>query len=124
MNYDINSFKGDSPNPFRVPEGYFDTIADKVMERIPDNQVILIPEETNRHKEGLKRWRIYVAAASIVAAIFGAGLFIFNHDVEPEKTLATGKNVVHTSNADNNVEAMADYIMADDYELYAYMAYE
>ena len=35
--------------------------------------------------------------------------------------------VVHSSNsanADNNVDAMADYIMADPPELYAYMAYE
>ena len=37
-------------NPFRVPEGYFDNITLRVMERIPVNEVKLIPEESKEGK--------------------------------------------------------------------------
>lgn len=133
MNNDMEKLMSEPKNPFRVPEGYFDNITSRVMESIPVNEVKLIPEESKEGKEGkstphqFRKWRIYAAAASILVAVFGAGLLIHNDSMEPDTSLAKGKTVVHSSNsanAENNVDAMADYIMADDYELYAYMAYE
>ena len=130
MNNDMEKLMSEPKNPFWVPEGYFDNITSRVMERIPVNEVKLIPEESKEGKSithQFRKWRIYAAAASILVALFGAGLLIHNDSMEPDTSLAKGKTVVHSSNsanAENNVDAMADYIMADDYELYAYMAYE
>ena len=128
MNNDIDKYLGEPKNPFKVPDGYFDTIASRVMENIPGNEVKLMPQHDkhdNGHAgNGMRRWRIYAAAASIVAAIFGAGLFINYNGTGADRHAAKGMAAVQTSNAENNVDAMADYIMADDYELYAYMAYE
>ena len=123
----MEKFMSEPKNPFRVPEGYFDTIASKVMERIPANEVTLMPEENKIIPMGRRRWRIYAAAASILVAVFGAGILIHNNNMVPDSSLTAEKNMVYTSNqanTENNVDAMADYIMADDYELYAYMAYE
>ncbi len=124
MENEIDKLMENPKNPFKVPEGYFDTITSRVMERIPENEVKLIPTETQGTSKKKTWWRSYAAAAAVIVAIFGAGLLIHNNGSETEETVATGNKVVNTVNSKNNVEAMADYIMADDYELYAYIAYE
>lgn len=110
-------------NPFRIPEGYFDSLSQRVMDNIPDNQVVIMPVNERRPFEG---WRKYAAAAAVVGVLFGAGLFYNNAD----SGISQGQNekgnavAVANSSTDDNFDAVADYIMADEYDLYAYMTNE
>ena len=69
------------------------------------------------------RWRAWAAAAAVMAAMFGAGIYFYNDSVSVQQSQPTAQAVDMTA-ADNNIDAMADYIMCDDYELYAYLSGE
>ena len=106
-------------NPFKVPEGYFDAVADQIMARIPEEKVVVMPQ---RKTSVFVRWRAWAAAAAVVATMFGAGIYFYNDSTEARQSQSTAQ-VVDTA-ADSNIDAMADYIMCDDYELYAYLSGE
>ena len=94
-------------NHFSVPEGYFDTIAQRVMDRIPANEVRMIPavEKKKSTPRRLLWARIGVA-----------------HDHVQPSPVAAVSTASYTS--DENLDAMADYIMVDDQDLYAYLSGE
>ena len=112
--------------PFTVPDGYFDNLADRVMSNIPANEVRMLTKEAPQKRF---RWQRYAAAAAVVAAIFGAGLF-FGHSpvAEPQmaEPVAVADHAISNSDAayGGDFDNVADYIMCDDYELYAYLTSE
>ena len=117
-----------NPNrPFTVPEGYFDSLTDRVMSNIPASEVRLFPK---KEPEKRFRWHRYAAAAAVVAAIFGAGLFFGNNKVAEPQAAAPVAVAENSSNVDSgnayggDFDNVADYIMCDDYELYAYLINE
>lgn len=65
-------------NPFKVPEGYFDAVADQIMARIPVENVVVMPQ---RKTSVFVRWRAWAAAAAVMAAMFGAGIYFYNDSV-------------------------------------------
>lgn len=99
-------------NHFRVPDGYFDRLADSVMAQIP--------EETKDTKPGrvvsMRPW-LYAAACLLVAVLTATAYFLV-----PE---TTGQSVVATttvSASDTYVDEAADYVMADNNDIYACLA--
>ena len=112
--------------PFTGPDGYFEQRTERVMSNIPANAVKMLSDKA---PEKRFRWQRYAAAAAVVAAIFGAGLF-FGHSpvAEPQ----TDAPVAVADHANPNTDAayggdfdnVADYIMCDDYDLYAYLTSE
>lgn len=109
--------------PFTVPDGYFDTIAQRVMERIPANEVRMIPE-VEQKKATTRRllWARYGVAAAAIAAVFTMSMHFMSNN---EKQTASVATVTKTSySSDDNVDALADYIMVDDQDLYAYLSSE
>ena len=109
-------------NHFTVPEGYFDTLAERVMERIPENEVRMMPE-TVRKPLAAKRLRTVAAAAVVLAAVFGAGLYV-HQDLNDAEVEAMATQRASYSNAEGSLDAVADYIMCDDEDLYAYLSDE
>jgi hypothetical protein len=109
-------------NPFKVPDGYFDTLTEQVMSAIPKNEVVMMTPATPKRK-GWEAWRAYAAAAAVVGALFGAGIYFQNNTKESTQSQETSAQVA-TTTADHEIDAMADYIMADNYELYAYLSGE
>ena len=110
-------------NPFTVPEGYFDTIASRVMERLPAHEVrMIVAEEKKKKTFWLPQWARYGAAAAVVAAICMAGVHFMSN--EPSATSPVSAVTMATYSSDDNIDAMADYIMADDQDLYAYISGE
>lgn len=97
-------------NPFRVPEGYFDSFAAEMMQRLPEQP-----------KQGLtvrlRPW-LYAAACLLVAVLTATAYFF-----RPE---TTGQNVVAATTAataaDNYYDEAADYVMADNIDIYACLA--
>ena len=124
MNKDTDNLTTRPENPFKVPEGYFESLTERVMARIPANEVRMVPEK----KKSPIRWRPYAAAAAIVAVLFGVGAYIHKAEVEApmpaEKSLAVKTSAVKAHADDSDFEAVADYIMCDDYDLYAYISNE
>lgn len=96
-------------NPFRVPEGYFDQLAEQVMSQLPER----------RRKSRLLILRpMYLAAASVVAAVVLGLTIHFQQPVE-EQAVAVSME----TNADNSyIDEVADYAMLDNSEIYACLA--
>lgn len=110
-------------NPFSVPQGYFDTLAQRMIDRLPAHEVRMIPnEETKKNKYRLPTWARLGAAAAVVAAICMAGIGFFND--EPSTSSPVASTTMATYSSEDNIDAMADYIMVDDQDLYAYISGE
>ena len=107
----IKSRMGDK-NPFRVPEGYFDNFAADLMQKLPEKEKPV--------KKGLiVRLRpLMYAAACLMVAIFTAAVF-FSHDDAATPEVASISQPV-----DSYVEEAADYLMADNMDIYACLTSE
>lgn len=113
-----------SGGTFRVPDGYFDSLADRVMSRIPAQEVRMVETKAPARRLG---WQRYAAAAAVVAAIFGAGLYFGHQPAADTQLKAPVSTVASTSTTpvyDAEFDNVTDYIMCDDYDLYAYLANE
>ena len=97
-------------NPFSVPEGYFDNFAVEMMRNLP--------EQPQQSKFVRLRPLMY-AAACLLVAILTATIFFF----PPENTVEPNIAAVSTT-TDTYVEDVADYVMADNIDIYACLASE
>lgn len=97
-------------NPFRVPEGYFDNFAAEMMKNLPEQpkQSIVVR---------MRPWMY--AAACLLVAVLTATIYFYAPDV-------TVQNIADASypNSESYVEEVADYVMADNNDIYAYLASE
>lgn len=110
-------------NPFSVPEGYFDNLAQRMIDNLPAHEVRMIPtEEKKKSRNRLFQWARYGAAAAVVAAVCMAGMHFINNEPTAQTQVAASTTASYSS--DENIDAMADYIMADDQDLYAYISGE
>ncbi len=67
-------------NPFTVPDGYFDTLQERVMSHIEDKQQAAVESRVVR----MGYYRVWIAVAACVLFIFTAGvLYIANIDRQP-----------------------------------------
>lgn len=97
--------KMDGRNPFQVPEGYFDSLATKVMQQLPEQ-----PKRGFTAK--LRPW-MYAAACAVVV-LFTATVYFFTPDDQQMVTTAGITNAT-----DSYVDDVADYVMADNIAIYA-----
>ena len=100
--------------PFKVPEGYFNVFATRMMQMLPEQEAKVIEMKPS----GWLRWRPYVAAASICAIIGGSALFFFGQNTE-QTTAYSGSNAPAT---EITMEQAADYVMIDNDDIYTYLA--
>lgn len=99
-------------NPFRVPDGYFDELTSKVMSQIPEHEthVVNMRPRWYRYRTGI------VAAACVVAAFFSVGTYLHLQQNEPSQVASTQQ---YYYDADATMDAMANYAMLDNEEIYA-----
>ena len=103
----IKSRMGDK-NPFRVPEGYFDSLTAEVMKNLPEQP----------RRSLLVRMRPWMyAAACMLVAVLTATIYFFTPDTAGQGVMANT-----TTTNDNYVEEVADYFMADNIDIYACLA--
>ena len=112
-----------SRNPFTVPEGYFDTLTDRIMRQIPKE------ESTPQKAVTVPLWKRYSfrAAAAVICIIMGLGaLALFNQNAifTPQENATATIETVGTSLQDDAIDQVADYIMCDNHDLYAYLSGE
>lgn len=94
-----------------VPEGYFDTFADQLMASLPERQP--------RAKRVWLRPLRYAAAVVCVCAMGALSWFALS----PESHQPIQAEAVQLS-SDADFEAAADYVMLDNYDIYACLSDE
>ena len=110
-------------NPYSVPEGYFDTLTQRVMERLPEQAEATTPATTPlvplRTKRSTRAGWTLAAAACVACAL------LFTHpkvssDTSASSTLA--ETTVLETYDDDYREAALQYAMVDDQAIYNYLA--
>ena len=102
-------------NPFRVPDGYFDSFADRLMQQLPDKQETKPNQTANTVRLKVLR-PILLAAACVCIAIFSVTLYFHQTQETPEQD-----NVAAVTNTmdEEYMDEAADYIMLDNADIYA-----
>ena len=107
-------------NPFKVPDGYFDHLNERIMENLPEQEIRVIDirsRQTLWQKLPLRK----IAAAVAVVALLGGGSFWALQHESNSKVVAHAKH--HEQKAVGSEEAafneMADYAMIDNEAIYA-----
>lgn len=96
-------------NPFRVPEGYFDQLPDRVMAQLPQS-------DRQSRQVRLRRW-LYAAASVVLLAVMGLTYYLHQ---ESEELPAVAAVEIGTDNS--YIDDAADYAMIDNTEIYACLA--
>ena len=107
-------------NPFKVPDGYFDRLTEKIMENLPEQEVRVIDirsRQTLWQKMPLRK----IAAAVAVAAQLGGGMFwALQHEGDCRMVAHAKKHEQKTVSSDDAAfNEMADYAMIDNEAIYA-----
>ncbi len=118
--------KAGRENPFRVPQGYFEDFATKMMDSLPERNTETT-SESNAGISGMKpepkrRWlRPLVAAAACVALVFGTVSYL--QRLDSDSAMQQGTTMDYLSETSFEDE-LADYAMLDNMDIYAYLADE
>lgn len=104
-------------NHFQVPAGYFDHLAERVMDRLPEQEAQIIKISWWQRMPMRK-----IAAAVAVAAVLGGGALWGLHQPASQGRLASAGQTLEKSSVSNEDAAfneMADYTMMDNETIYA-----
>ena len=107
-----------SEEPFRVPDGYFDNLPDRIMEGLPERRARVVGM---RRKSHYRYGVVGMAAASVCAVVFGLNLFLAKHDAKTSHLTGTQEEYA-SSNSYNIIDQTADYSMLDNEDIYAYVS--
>lgn len=120
--------------PFKLPDGYFDSLEMRVMSQIASENTKKTIEKQCSHKNGAifyKRLRPLMNAASFVGImLIGAIVMHFYKNERNEVPAQRNNGSTHTTistakeNSDNTeyLEEAAEYMMLDNDDVYAYLA--
>lgn len=112
-------------NPFKVPDGYFDTLTSRIMSNIPTEETKVISIKTARRKNGWIKWSGLVAACFVGALIC---INVFNKTEQKEDDQFTSQTVEKNQSTfsneyqDVNAEDLLDYAMVDYTDVYCYLS--
>lgn len=103
--------------PFKVPNGYFDSFADSLMDKLPEQQPVMTP-----HISIWRKWhklRLTVAVAASVCAVMFS-VMTFMHDTKPAHSQLANNHTTKavTSDSYNTLDVAADYTMLDNDDIY------
>ena len=107
-------------NPFRVPEGYFDTLASQIMAKVEAEGVEARDIKTGKEKRAKVVWlRPVLYAAASVCALFVS--VVAYQSYSEQGVAAPTQNVVANNQVmmDEYFEEAADYVMLDNQDIYA-----
>ena len=96
-------------NPFKAPDGYFESLSERIMAQIPDNDVVMTKHRKNRV------W-MYVAAAFCVLLVSGSLLgTYFSTENSKSTDLAQTEDSIESP---TYIEDMVDYALISDAMIY------
>lgn len=107
-------------NPFKVPDGYFDHLTERIMENLPEQEVRVIDIRSRQTLWQKLPLRKIAAAVAVVVLLGGGSFWAWQHEAN-SKVVAHVKQ--HEQKAVASEEAafneMADYAMIDNETIYA-----
>ena len=110
-------------NPFKVPEGYFDTLSSQIMAKIEAEGVAPRDIKTGKEKRAKVLWlRPVLYAAASVCALF---ISVVAYQSHSDKGTAAPTQTVVANNQmlmDDYFDEAADYVMLDNQDIYAYLS--
>ena len=121
---DINKLR--TPEVFKVPEGYFDTLCQRTMQNIDKGEVEVIAAKDTKHSTLLSiRKPLYglVSVAACVAVIFMA-VNILDNNVSNDNTAIAKVDkteIMSESNARTYEEDVLDYSLVGVQDVYDYL---
>ena len=103
--------------PFKVPNGYFDSFAENLMDKLPEQQPVMTP-----HISMWRKWRklrLTVAVAASVCAVMFSVMTIM-HNTKPTHSPLASNHTTKTVTNDsyNTLDVAADYTMLDNDDIY------
>ena len=109
--------------PFRVPEGYFDTLSERVMAQLPARKVpveqhvplTVLGVGTKKSRLVMLRPWFYAAACLAMVFVLSAVLLFPSQTTAPQVAVASPTVATESSYMDD----AADYVMLDNAEIYA-----
>ena len=107
-------------NPFRVPEGYFDTLTSQIMAKVEAEGVEARDIKTGKEKRAKVVWlRPVLYAAASVCALFIS--VVAYQSYSEQGVAAPAQNVVANNQMmmDSYFDEAADYVMLDNQDIYA-----
>jgi len=110
-------------NPFQVPEGYFDSFADRMMQQLPERPVSVEASPKVRKPALTVRMRpwLYAAACALVLVVrvwMWPSAPDTNVATQPAAQLAAQQE----QTVDETFDEAADYLMLDNQDIYTYLA--
>ena len=117
--FDIHTQK--SSQPMRVPEGYFDNFAERIMAQLPEAEA---PAENVAVLQPKKRlrwigWTVAIAASIALAVVFIPKLWNSGTPLTGQETAQYSADM----NADDMYEEkILEYAMVDNTDVYAYLS--
>ena len=100
-------------NSFKVPEGYFEDFAEKIMGQLPEQKAQVV----ELHSSWTSRLRKMVAAAIIAVVAGGGAYYAFSGSSDVDKSSMAHSNITPTES--QTIDQMADYTMMDNADMYA-----
>ena len=107
-------------NPFRVPEGYFDTLASQIMAKVDEQAsgvVVPLAEDKKKKRAKVVWLRPVLYAAASVCALFISVVAYQSHTDAP--IAAPTATVAESPSMDYSFDEAADYLMIDNQDIYA-----
>ena len=111
------------PRPFKVPDGYFETLQSDIMAKLPVSAGIgAVPSR----RPLLRRlrplaWAASVAAVVAVAAVCLSGIFSVSGEAVAS---ASHADMPQQSEVDLTIDELSDYAMMDNDDFYSFIADE
>ena len=125
MNNDLNNIldkKQLEQSPFRVPEGYFDTLNTRIMDKVAKQasaQKDVNAAKAKKVHMHVLRWAAACACVLIVGA--SAVIYTFKDTDTPEVPETAQQSITTSEDAFNQA---ADYTMLDNHDMYMMLAEE
>ncbi|MBR1503794.1 MAG: hypothetical protein IJ618_07940 [Prevotella sp.] len=110
-------------NPFLVPDGYFDSFADHMMQQLPELPIraAATPKERKPARiVTMRRW--FYAAACIIVLVVSAWVWKALPDVSVATQPAVQLVAQQEQFTDATFDEAADYLMLDNQDIYVYLA--
>ena len=107
-------------NPFRVPEGYFDTLSSQIMAKVEAEGVAPRDIKAGKEKRAKVMWlRPVIYAAASECALF---ISVVAYQSQSDQGTAAPTQTVVANNQmlmDDYFDEAADYVMLDNQDIYA-----
>lgn len=100
-------------NPFAVPEGYFDSLTDSIMAKLPQANVVELKPRKHSY------WKEWTAVAA--ACLIGAFVFLHNNKPAGDNNVTAANDTVYDEQYQQD---MMEYAMVDASDVYAYLSGE